>query len=326
MKKLSIWLYGCTAIATLIILIKIIVDHTDRQIYTMNFVYDKSGRIIVPLYLNEKEEFFLWDTGASVSTTSNQDNYETNDSVQIHSVDEVMMRAVVPGQKIKLGESVFVGQLVENDINVLGGDYINRYCWYFDFRNQKCYISNKRMELDSLNAYCIELNLDFSLSSRTPFCTIVFHDSIPIKFLFDSGYAGGVLEWNHIYTGEQAVLLPDIVYNYSNSSPNYRRLISIPKTSLIDVNQVNGLLINGGKINDIDITLFLRCIENKTDFEGYITSNFIRRFDFMYYNPLDNKITLYAKRASIPKILGTDIYQSIEMMAGKEYPFKAINY
>lgn len=338
MQKAVLFLLAIIAGVLLYFGAKFIRSYLTRNYAIINITYDSHGRISIPMEVDGVLHIFQWDTGASASILPSADLEHHADSatVSVLSKKRDITMAISEVKTARVGDFEFESRfLILDSTCVIGENIINNFYWYFDFVKGVCEISKRPIKVDYNEQ--IKLVITIEKNRGIPICNIRFNEGLSARFHFDTGHEGGTIvgvDTSKTKPHISASLNTDIFITSCDTTSNaaifFRDVASQDRNTEVEMGGgIKGAVLNGTSVNNLYMTLFLRCEEhifyaeeNKHGVVGYITSNFIKRFDIMYYNPFDNEIELYVHKDKLPQLLGEEIYQFIELAADAEYPFK----
>lgn len=79
-----------------------------------------------------------WDAGVSVSLAPKLTKQHYSDSVIMTRLGRKVKRVIMNDHTMLICGYSFINRLIENDSDVVGGDFINSFYWYFDFQTNQC--------------------------------------------------------------------------------------------------------------------------------------------------------------------------------------------
>lgn len=323
-KKSTLFLliYVILGIAFTFLSIKYLYSTQYNRSTAVNLIPTKSLGVILPIEIKGKVFHFLWDTGSSHSSISQQavDSIEMDSTSQKKEFNSLnsgknKSQSLFEKASLKLGDFEIKQSLQIKDKNqevdgILGEDIIGKYSWSFDFLKDSVTISKKKQTIQ-IGAMEQLYELELITSETSPYCKITINDTIQDRFLFNSGCLGiGV---------DKEYLVPDLffalwdntdldsVHNYLKSYSNkISERISLYSGGrefkgyfLKDVKTGGYLTPTSFVVIQIDSS-FRKARPSELSFGtkkeirgiGVITCGFMRRFDRVYFDPKHKKFSL----------------------------------
>jgi len=277
---------------------------------TIHFSTSDTGKIYIPLEIEGKSYSFCFDTGAS--RTLIDDKYK--DSIFGNSRITAINKIVFWEDTIALNQyspmeltigrfqtqaSFLLGTYNKVNVNVLGMDVISHYYWCFDFDEKIATISE--FPLSIKGAKKLELNYYIGKGGN-------IHVTIPVNeqaldLLFDTGFYG-VSDSSGAIAGTEMTLFidkdslnakrdsnnTDVLFQ-KNSEPDYFLII---KELAIDKYSLKYPFIHFLASNNTWRKKIQKSHKDASD--GYITSEFLRRYSKFCIDPVRKKLEFYDSR------------------------------
>ena len=205
-------------LAGTIILILFGISCAEKRSWT-EVTFEHDSYIKVPLTINGDVHWYIFDTGAGVSTILSElavkynlrnereedlaekieQGIKKKDSIGRFSVPAVLVPFCI-GEKdfskidsSKVTNIFAVGELKHYGVSgknlsgaVIGRTLINQYNWLFNFRTNKLLIADYDVDIPlSLGASCLEMRIDCGGNNMC--ADVLINDTMPMRFILDSG-------------------------------------------------------------------------------------------------------------------------------------------
>ena len=172
-------------LAGTIILILFGISCAEQRSWT-EVTFEHDSYIKVPLTINGDVHWYIFDTGAGVSTILSELAVKYN---LRNEREEELAEKIEQGIKKKdsIGRFSVPAVLVpfcigEKDFSKI----INQYNWLFNFRTNKLLIADYDVDIPlSLGASCLEMRIDCGGNNMC--ADVLINDTMPMRFILDSG-------------------------------------------------------------------------------------------------------------------------------------------
>ena len=299
--------------------------------------YSYENYIFIPITINGQTFRFLWDTGYSYSTIS--ENFAKNISVKKTSttrevatlqtkkieIDTISEKIEWSIKSLKLNSQFTITDyfhfLPNHSLDgIIGQDIISQFCWFFDLINSTVQISSKPIKIEEEPSFSLNL-----LYSDASYCNILFNDTISSLIFFDTGMDGILsrhenkqLKYDFMLISADTV---NSLWSYLHSlsiSQKSKHIFEKPHITNQDTIMIPFCaIIDSLKIDDFepfttlvmhDVNDFYRSKE-KQGISGVITTSFLKRFSKMYYDPFNKIIKFYKSDNDKGLYTGQEIYE-----------------
>ena len=314
-------------LAGTIILILFGISCAEQRSWT-EVTFEHDSYIKVPLTINGDVHWYIFDTGAGVSTILSELAVKYN--LRNEREEEL-------AEKIEQGHYGVSGKNLSGA--VIGRTLINQYNWLFNFRTNKLLIADYDVDIPlSLGASCLEMRIDCGGNNMC--ADVLINDTMPMRFILDSG-----LYSQPVSVGDYKLMCDLLLpcspedklknYLYEDYYNTYPLTTSgkIPEmeehgrisTSLDD--SVFLILSSGMKFNNQHLTgvgmyklpdYFLK----EEIYNGYLTNHFIRRFGNMYIDSKNQRVVLFDSPQDSTSLLVTDLQEVVQKLKQGIYEYR----
>ncbi len=275
---------------------------TEEDKFTVDFIAEESGHILIKAKINNEKGLFLFDTGASRSL-AHENTLDSLNSTRFHELTDasnIKQRKKLIRSQFRL-DSLEINELEifpldsmswltkngsffnKNHINgVVGYDIINQYVWDFNMVDKKLTISNSSKYCNNIpDSVCINL-----IKDKNKWYIPVLLNNLDRKLLLDFG-CSGTLNIRDTISPTDRYVIQGINLSYS----------SLKRTGFSHLRELNRDTVSLSAVNlQFGNYLFnrIRCIEgSKKELFGI---KFIWSFERVILDGINNKIYFLNER------------------------------
>ena len=285
---------------------------TENTSTTMPFSYNKYGHIIIPIKVSDTIINFVFDTGSSMSSISNEQKpskLKLTDScikIIVLSMMDTCIAKISEPVKIKFNNSLsqtdakFAVFDTINDqlFSLIGMDVIKDFFWHFDFVNKAVTISTELLSVPEKSERLYYTMFDNKTRVSSAFYMLRVNDSTFFSIM-DTGYAVNHIEYDSDSTknivADTNVILYYMVKDEDDIGKFAKRIHkSEPKKYYsyyqmeFDTLKMNQFINTNKVIGVWSHPKLPQAYDNRL----FITLNFFKQFDQMYIDPKQTVVYL----------------------------------
>lgn len=247
----------------------------------------ESKHILLPVTFNGQVNDFVFDTGSSITSVS-EDNHTNTDGKKDFDLLTFNSDTIVswyPKGQFNIGPfEVTVPFVVKESDNVLGMDIISQYCWYFDLEKMIVQVSNSPIDRLGKEAFSLDFSCHNDNGVSVELCT---KPTNKFTMLFDTGYG----KTNGLWLFRNGDSIPYEKWKINESDlffqPKSKNWIWMSDSLQVGDYTLDYLLF----IFDSDRQRIKRF--NEIGYDGLIPVDFVYRYKRFYIDPKAQKIFFY---------------------------------